>query len=118
MSFSRFVQAAGRYFCGAQRQTATREQAAKRRENDGRRRGGRAFILGYLPLRLQNRRPHFRQLYGLIQANLSSLSNRFLRRDRAIIMLSQLGHLIGDKAIVKCSHTLNCPSINAVPCRV
>jgi hypothetical protein len=37
----------------------------------------RVSIFSYRPLRRQNRRPQFIQLYGLIQRNLNSLSNTF-----------------------------------------
>jgi hypothetical protein len=39
----------------------------------------RVSIFSYRPLRRQNRRPQFIQLYGLIQRNLNSLSNTFRR---------------------------------------
>jgi hypothetical protein len=67
-------------------------------------------ILVYrLPLSPQNRRPHFVQLYGLIQTKLSSLSRKFRRCDRAIIVLLQLGHLM--MVIGRCSHSLMRSSI-------
>jgi hypothetical protein len=57
----------------------------------------------------QNRRPHFVQLYGLIQINLSSRSRKFRRCERAIIVLLQLGHLM--IVIGRCSHSLMRSSI-------
>ena len=56
-------------------------------------------------LRAQNLRPHFPQRYGLIQANLSSLSRKFRRRDRLITVLLQLRHSM--MVIVQYSHSLN-----------
>src|ERR1041384_3305929 len=42
----------------------------------------------------QKRRPHFVQLYGLIQTNLSSFSRKFRRCVRAIIVLLHLGQVM------------------------
>jgi len=75
----------------------------------------RDSIFRQRPLRRQNLRPHFVQLYGLIQRNLNSLSNRLRRRDRAIIALLQLGHRSRDNATGKWFHNLNSTSIFDLP---
>ena len=61
----------------------------------------------------QNRRPHFPQRYGLIRANLSTLSNKLRRRDRLISVLLQLGQLIieGRRSIDRFLHSSNCSPI-------
>jgi len=53
----------------------------------------------------QKRRPHFVQLYGLIQTNLSSFSRKFRRCERTIIVLLLLGQVM--TAMGRSSHTLS-----------
>jgi len=63
----------------------------------------------------QKRRPHFVQLYGLMQANLSRLSRKLRRWKRAIIVLLQRRHLMmvmrrSSHSLAGSLRTLSCPS--------